>query len=66
MLRLPSRYDLDPSVLSVFAASDPASNSRHSMGNQHQHGHGPSVVVGTFNISDQGDGGIPDFSRVRH
>ncbi|GJR53323.1 large proline-rich protein bag6-A isoform X1 [Tanacetum coccineum] len=40
-------------------ANDPASSTRQSMGN-----HGPSVVVGTFNISEQGDGSLPDFSRI--
>ncbi|XP_023761475.1 ubiquitin-like domain-containing protein CIP73 isoform X1 [Lactuca sativa] len=65
-LHLVARQPINPSLASFsdHTASDPASNSRHSMGNQHQHGHGPSVVVGTFNISDQGDGGIPDFSRI--
>ncbi|CAI9267782.1 unnamed protein product [Lactuca saligna] len=69
-LHLVARQPINPSLASFsdHTASDPASNSRQSMGNQHQHqhghGHGPSVVVGTFNISDQGDGGIPDFSRI--
>ncbi|KAJ0691416.1 putative Ubiquitin-like domain-containing protein [Helianthus annuus] len=41
-------------IYTAFAAGDPASSTRH----------GPSVVVGTFNISDQGDGSLPDFSRI--
>ncbi|KAI3737944.1 hypothetical protein L2E82_27961 [Cichorium intybus] len=61
-LHLVARQPINPSLASFsdHTASDPASNGRHSMGSQH----GPSVVVGTFNISDQGDGGIPDFSRI--
>ncbi|XP_058203336.1 ubiquitin-like domain-containing protein CIP73 isoform X4 [Rhododendron vialii] len=38
--------------------TDPASSS--SQGNQG----GPSVVLGSFNISEQGDGVLPDFGRI--
>lgn len=30
-----------------------------------EHSHGTSVLVGTFNISEQGDGALPDLGRVR-
>ncbi|XP_024982582.1 large proline-rich protein bag6-A isoform X2 [Cynara cardunculus var. scolymus] len=70
-LHLVARQPMNPSLASfpdhtefilspkyvAFSASDPASSTR-------QHQHGPSVVVGTFNISEQGDGSIPDFSRI--
>lgn len=39
-------------------ASDSMSNADHT--------HGTSVLVGTFNISDQGDGALPDLGRVRY
>lgn len=45
-------------IFSIFAGTDPASSS--SQGNQG----GPSVVLGSFNISEQGDGVLPDFGRV--
>ncbi|KAL7164160.1 hypothetical protein ACSBR2_040135 [Camellia fascicularis] len=50
-----------PSLLesSFDPATDPASGTNRQ-GNQA----GPSVVVGTFNISEQGDGALPDFSRI--
>lgn len=38
--------------------TDPASSS--SQGNQA----GPGVVLGSFNISEQGDGVLPDFGRI--
>lgn len=58
-LHLVARQPMNPSLSSFpdHTASDPASSTR-------QHQHGPSVVVGTFNISEQGDGSIPDFSRI--
>ncbi|KAI3696626.1 hypothetical protein L6452_29060 [Arctium lappa] len=58
-LHLVARQPMNPSLASFpdHTASDPASSTR-------QHQHGPSVVVGTFNISEQGDGSIPDFSRI--
>lgn len=40
------------------AATDSMSSAEHS--------HGTSVLVGTFNISDQGDGALPDLGRVRY
>ncbi|THF98838.1 hypothetical protein TEA_001770 [Camellia sinensis var. sinensis] len=50
-----------PSLLesSFDPATDPASGTNRQ-GTQA----GPSVVVGTFNISEQGDGVLPDFSRI--
>ncbi|KAK9068360.1 hypothetical protein SSX86_012472 [Deinandra increscens subsp. villosa] len=55
-LHLVARQPINPSLSSFpdHTASDPASSSRH----------GPGVVVGTFNISEQGDGSLPDFSRI--
>ncbi|KAI3743617.1 hypothetical protein L1987_61327 [Smallanthus sonchifolius] len=55
-LHLVARQPINPSLSSFpdHTASDPASSTRH----------GPSVVVGTFNISEQGDGSLPDFSRI--
>ncbi|MFS7990792.1 putative Ubiquitin-like domain-containing protein [Helianthus anomalus] len=55
-LHLVARQPINPSLSTVpdHTAGDPASSTRH----------GPSVVVGTFNISDQGDGSLPDFSRI--
>lgn len=44
----------------VFAATDPTSSTGNDLGNRV----GPGVVVGTFNISEQGDGGFPDLNRV--
>ncbi|KAI7747232.1 hypothetical protein M8C21_002024, partial [Ambrosia artemisiifolia] len=61
-LHLVARQSINPSLASFpdLTESDPASSTRHPMGSQH----GPSVVVGTFNISEQGDGSLPDFSRI--
>ncbi|KAI3683974.1 hypothetical protein L1987_84491 [Smallanthus sonchifolius] len=61
-LHLVARQLINPSLASIpdLTASDPASSTRPPMGSQH----GPSVVVGTFNISEQGDGSLPDFSRI--
>lgn len=42
-----------------FAAADP-SNTGSTRGNHVAH----SVVLGTFNMADQGDGAMPDLSRV--
>lgn len=42
-------------IFSIFAGTDPASSSSQG---------GPSVVLGSFNISEQGDGVLPDFGRV--
>ncbi|XP_077238006.1 ubiquitin-like domain-containing protein CIP73 [Tasmannia lanceolata] len=41
-------------------ATDPTSNAADNQGNQVAH----SVVLGTFNISDQGDGPMPDLNRI--
>ncbi|CAK9134515.1 unnamed protein product [Ilex paraguariensis] len=41
-------------------ATDTSSSTGHSQGNQSE----PSVLVGTFNISEQGDGSFPDLSRI--
>ncbi|XP_010244866.1 PREDICTED: large proline-rich protein BAG6-like [Nelumbo nucifera] len=41
-------------------ASEPTTNTSHSQGNQVAH----SVVLGTFNIADQGDGVLPDINRI--
>nr|XP_043610763.1 ubiquitin-like domain-containing protein CIP73 isoform X2 [Erigeron canadensis] len=57
-LHLVARQPISPLI--DHAASDPASSTRQSMGSQH----GPSVVLGTFNISEQGDGSVPDLSRI--
>ncbi|KAJ0950118.1 putative Ubiquitin-like domain-containing protein [Helianthus annuus] len=61
-LHLVARQSINPSLASFpdLTESDPASNMWHPMGSQH----GPSVMVGTFNISEQGDGNLPDFSRM--
>ncbi|XP_071690773.1 ubiquitin-like domain-containing protein CIP73 [Rutidosis leptorrhynchoides] len=56
-LHLVVRQPINPSLVNDDTANDPASTTRH-------HQHGPSVVVGTFNISEQGDGSLPDFSRI--
>ncbi|KAF5938352.1 hypothetical protein HYC85_022611 [Camellia sinensis] len=48
----------DDQLLSAYP-TDPASGTNRQ-GTQA----GPSVVVGTFNISEQGDGVLPDFSRI--
>ncbi|KAI7755608.1 hypothetical protein M8C21_016681 [Ambrosia artemisiifolia] len=55
-LHLVARQPTNPSLSSFpdHTAGDPASSTRH----------GPSVMVGSFNISDQGDGSLPDFSRI--
>ncbi|KAK9279406.1 hypothetical protein L1049_013085 [Liquidambar formosana] len=41
-------------------ATDPTSSAGRSQGSHV----GPSVVVGTFNLSEQGDGVFPDISRI--
>ncbi|XP_010244741.1 PREDICTED: large proline-rich protein BAG6-like isoform X2 [Nelumbo nucifera] len=42
------------------SASEPTTNASHGQGNQVAH----SVVLGTFNIADQGDGTLPDINRI--
>ncbi|KAA8521612.1 hypothetical protein F0562_012285 [Nyssa sinensis] len=44
-------------TLSDHSATDPASSTGRNQV-------GPNVVVGTFNISEQGDGVFPDLSRI--
>ncbi|XP_059658186.1 ubiquitin-like domain-containing protein CIP73 isoform X2 [Cornus florida] len=51
---------LSSESLPNHSATDPASSTGPGEGNQA----GPSVVVGTFNISEQGDGVFPDLDRV--
>lgn len=46
-------------ALPDHSATNPASNTENSYG-----GRGSSIVVGTFNISEQGDGTFPDLSQV--
>ncbi|XP_076945485.1 ubiquitin-like domain-containing protein CIP73 isoform X1 [Bidens hawaiensis] len=58
-LHLVVRQSINPSSVPDLTEGDPASSTRQTMGS-----HGPSVVVGTFNISEQGDGSLPDFSRI--
>ncbi|XP_058111393.1 ubiquitin-like domain-containing protein CIP73 isoform X3 [Magnolia sinica] len=41
-------------------ATDPSSNTARNRGNHVAH----SVVLGTFNIADQGDGVMPDINRI--
>ncbi|XP_077217668.1 ubiquitin-like domain-containing protein CIP73 [Tasmannia lanceolata] len=41
-------------------ATDPASNATHNRGNQVAH----SVMLGTFNVSEQGDGAMQDLGRI--
>ncbi|KAL0327402.1 UNVERIFIED_CONTAM: Ubiquitin-like domain-containing protein CIP73 [Sesamum angustifolium] len=48
------------SELSDHAATDPASSTGLNRGNRV----GPGMVVGTFNISEQGDGAFPDLNRI--
>ncbi|CAA3028697.1 ubiquitin domain-containing DSK2a-like isoform X1 [Olea europaea subsp. europaea] len=43
-----------------LSATDPISSTGNNSGNQV----GPGVVVGTFNISEQGDGAFPDLNRI--
>ncbi|CAA2984532.1 ubiquitin domain-containing DSK2a-like isoform X1 [Olea europaea subsp. europaea] len=43
-----------------LSATDPISSIGNNSGNQV----GPGVVVGTFNISEQGDGAFPDLNRI--
>lgn len=47
-------------IFAIFAASDPAAGSGQSGGTHVAH----RVLLGSFNIADQGDGGIPDLNRV--
>lgn len=48
--------------LLLFAATDPTSSSTE----QNSGGRiSPGMVVGTFNISEQGDGAFPDLNRVK-
>ncbi|PIN24017.1 Ubiquitin-like protein [Handroanthus impetiginosus] len=42
------------------AATDPTSSTGQNPGNRV----GPGMVVGTFNISEQGDGTFPDLNRI--
>ncbi|OVA00284.1 Ubiquitin domain [Macleaya cordata] len=46
--------------LPTHAATDPASSTGYNRGNQIAH----SVVLGTFNVGDHGDGGMPDLNRI--
>ncbi|CAL5440125.1 unnamed protein product [Camellia sinensis] len=60
-LHMVVRQPIPPSLESSpdHPVTDPASSTGRQ-GNQA----GPSVVVGTFNISEQGDGVLPDLSRI--
>ncbi|XP_071719563.1 ubiquitin-like domain-containing protein CIP73 [Rutidosis leptorrhynchoides] len=59
-LHLVVRQPIDPTQGNVpdHTANGSASSTRPSIGSQR----GPSIVVETFNISNQGDGNNPDFS----
>lgn len=46
----------------VLAVPEPASNTSHGQRIQVA----PGVVVETFDITDQGDGVLPDINRVRY
>ncbi|CAA3021311.1 ubiquitin domain-containing DSK2a-like isoform X1 [Olea europaea subsp. europaea] len=60
-LHLVVRQPVIPSPDSFdHAATDPTSSTGNDLGNRV----GPGVVVGTFNISEQGDGGFPDLNRI--
>ncbi|CAI9772924.1 unnamed protein product [Fraxinus pennsylvanica] len=60
-LHLVVRQPVIPSSDGVdHAATDPTSSTGNNSGNQV----GPGVVVGTFNISEQGDGAFPDLNRI--
>ncbi|KAK6118368.1 hypothetical protein DH2020_047939 [Rehmannia glutinosa] len=60
-LHLVVRQPVAPSPeLSDHPATDPISSTGHNSGNRV----GPGVMVGTFNISDQGDGAFPDLNRI--
>ncbi|KAG8381725.1 hypothetical protein BUALT_Bualt05G0002500 [Buddleja alternifolia] len=45
--------------LLISAATEPTSSSGNNPGSR-----GPGMVVGTFNISEQGDGAFPDLNRI--
>ncbi|KAL6012050.1 hypothetical protein ACLOJK_002525 [Asimina triloba] len=50
----------DHPVLKIdFSVTDPSSNAARNRGNHVAH----SVVLGTFNIADQGEGSMPDMNR---
>ncbi|KAL3838572.1 hypothetical protein ACJIZ3_023163 [Penstemon smallii] len=49
-----------PEASSDQPASDPASSTDNYPGNSAS----PSMMVGTFNISEQGDGSFPDLNRI--
>ncbi|KAM7459540.1 hypothetical protein LguiA_036534 [Lonicera macranthoides] len=54
---IPPSSEDDP----VFAANDPtASSTGHGLGDQV----GPSIVIETYNFSQQGGGSLPDFGRI--
>ncbi|KAL1827796.1 hypothetical protein ACET3Z_006208 [Daucus carota] len=57
-LHLVVRQPIPPSSESL--PDHPATDSMPSA----EHSHGASVLVGTFNISDQGDGALPDLGRI--
>ncbi|KAL8090032.1 hypothetical protein AgCh_039481 [Apium graveolens] len=57
-LHLVVRQPIPPSAEGL--PDPPATDSMSSA----DHSHGTSVLVGTFNISDQGDGALPDLGRI--
>ncbi|GER32057.1 ubiquitin family protein [Striga asiatica] len=60
-LHLVVRQPIDSSPgSSDHPAPDPTSSNGHIPGNRV----GPSVMVGSFNISEQGDGSFPDLNRI--
>ncbi|KAI3454230.1 hypothetical protein Pfo_010893 [Paulownia fortunei] len=60
-LHLVVRQPVAPSPeLSDHPATDPTSSTGQNPGNRG----GPGMVVGTFNISEQGDGAFPDLNRI--
>lgn len=50
-----------PKNLLLFAATEPTSSTEQNPGGRVS----PGMVVGTFNISEQGDGAFPDLNRVK-
>ena len=53
-------FDDSAKKLLLSAATDPTSNTGQNTSGQVS----PGMVVGTFNISEQGDGAFPDLNRV--
>ncbi|XP_051129373.1 ubiquitin-like domain-containing protein CIP73 isoform X3 [Andrographis paniculata] len=49
-----------PNLPDNAADSNPSSGTRHNQSSRA----GPGMVVGTFNISEQGDGAFPDLNRI--